>query len=502
MKQRNLVSTLTLGFIALIIGSMQISAQEDDQMREASELTISELKDRILQLETKQNMLTWFIAVIGVFAGGLVAIQGAVSITQLRREGERESRQAQHEKKRDAAERMGVVEVSKIMGVVRETLESRLIAEKEARKEKEDLQSKVEFLDDFLKKFQKNIEKKRRTIEDTVSQLAKTPRQGFRSKINELNNCAQQVDEFVRDSAPLEAEKRQFSQRVPYICGIAAHYSNQPEHADKYLSKVIAYPSREADEDEVEFNRRVANAYYYLGLIKSNFDIYRDAIDFFNNAKRLDPQSQDLLTKVAESEAWIMTNDFKTAEKIIAEVEEELEATEKRDGRLRNSYLRLRSRAALNRVSIVMMEHEANWHEVATKLLDKVCEADPLYYYATATLAQVYADRGDLSRAKELFQNAYQTIERSGDLITVTEVRIKILLLMVAGMCCKHGLEDEKRSEEHLSKADALLDSLPKIDSQPCTVFSTLSKRNKTSGIIRHHIESIRKGKVLLKPGE
>ena len=149
-----------------------------------------------------------------------------------------------------------------------------------------------------------------------------------------------------------------------------------------------------------------------------------------------------------------------------------------------------------------MIEREANWHEKAIETLKNVYDADSLYYYATATLAQVYADRGNLDIANELFQKAYQTIERSGDLITVTEVRIKILLLMVAGMCCKHGLEDEKRSEEHLSKADALLDNLPKIDSQPCTVFSTLSKRNEKSDTIHHHIELIRKGEVLLKPGE
>ena len=399
-------------------------------------------------------------------------------------------------------EHKGVEQVSKIMEVVHKTLESRLTAEIEEREKREDLQNKVGSLEDFLTRFQQNIENKRRIIEDTVLQLAQTPRQGFRSKVIELNNCAQQVNEFVGDFAPLEKGVHQFSQRVPYICGIAAHYANQPEPADEYLSEVIAYPSREANEDEVEFNRRVANAYYYRGLIKSNFGIYEDAVASFNQARELDPQGQDRLTKVAESEAWIMTNDFDMAREIIAKVEEELEAIEAREGRLRNSDLRLRSRAALNRISIAMMVHNVNWHDEAIELLEEVCEADPLYYYATATLAQVYADQGNLNRARELFQEAYQTIERSGDLGSVTEVRIKILLLMVAGMCCRHGLEDENRSEAHLGEADVLRESLPTIDTRPCTVFSTLSKRNETNDTIHHHIELIRTDNVLLRPGE
>jgi hypothetical protein len=65
-------------------------------------------------------------------------------------------------------------------------------------------------------------------------------------------------------------------------------------------------------------------------------------------------------------------------------------------------------------------------------------------------------------------------------------------------MCCRQGLVDVKRSEEHLDRADALLNSLPKIGSNEWSVFSNLSKKNEKSPIIRSHIELIKKGKVLL----
>lgn len=498
MKQRIMALILTFIFIVLMVGSMQVSAQEE------AITGTSDLEIRMSELEITQNMLKWFIAVVGVFAGGLVAIQGAVSITQLRREGERESRQAQYERKRDDAERMGVVEVSKIMGVVRETLQSRLDAEKEARKEKEALQEKVDTLDEFLKRFNENIESKRIIIEKAASNLAQTQRQDFRSKVNELKSYAKLYDDYIVYFKLFEMEVHEFSQRIHYIRGIAAHYSNQPELADEHLSKVITYHSPESDEDNVEFERRKANAYYYLGIIKSNFGSYHDAIAYFKEIKKIDDESQDLLTMVAESEARIMNKDedLETAKEIIAEVDKKLKDKISKNLDLSNSEKRSLRWAALNMVSILMMERIENWQKKAAQLLKDIEPESYSNYYVTATLAQVYADLGEKERAKLLFRKAYENISDSGDLITVKEVRTKILLLMMAGMCSKQLPDFENRSRDHLSKAEGLLDSLPKIDSQPCTVFSPLSKRNENSDIIRKHIELIGEGRVLLKPGE
>ena len=257
----------------------------------------------------------------------------------------------------------------------------------------------------------------------------------------------------------------------------------------------------EPGETEIAYKRRLANANYYLGLIESNFGIYSNAIDYFDAAERLDPKSEDLLTKVLTADTYVMNKEFAKAMPFIIEVENKLDEKERREGRLHNSDRRLRSRAALIRASIEIVNHDPGWHEKALQIIELVHDKDSLYYYATATLAQVYSDKGDLNKADAYFKEAYNTIERSGDLITVTEVRIRILLMMVAGMCCKHGLKDEKRAEEHLDKADALRDRLPKIGDNVCTVFSYLSKLNENSQDIHTHIGLIRNGDVLLKSG-
>jgi tetratricopeptide (TPR) repeat protein len=439
-----------------------------------------------------------FIAVVTIF-------QVTVAALQFRREGERESRQATREKNQDLTERMGVDQVSKIMNVVQQTLESRLAVEKEAREEAakaseqvKDILKEIRVVDDFLKKYQETIRNAQHDIEDTASRLAQTERQGFRSKLNELNRYSQKVDTFETSFEPLAVEKRSFSPSVPYVRGIAAHFANQPERAKKYLLEVVGLHQPQPGESQIDYNRRVANAYYYLGLIESNFGNYRNAIDYFDKSRHIDPKGEDLLTRVLTADTYVMNKEFDQAMPFVTEVEKGLDEIERREGRLRNPDQRLRSRVTLIRATVSIINRQANWHEEALQILKSVHDSDSLYYYATTALAQVYTAQGDTSDAQELFWEAYQTIEHSGDLITVTEVRIRILLLMVAGMCCKHGLKDEKSSEEYLDKADTLRDSLPKIGEKVCTVFSPLSKLNEDSQTIHQHIGLIRKGDVLV----
>ena len=171
---------------------------------------------------------------------------------------------------------------------------------------------------------------------------------------------------------------------------------------------------------------------------------------------------------------------------------------EKTEGRLLNHQLRLRSRAVLIEANMEIIRREGDWQGQTQQWLDQVHTEDPQYYYVTATLAQVHHTQGDRDRARELFSEAYATIQQLGHLITVTEARTKILLLMTAGMCCKHDPEKARWAEGHLDRATDLLGSLPRRGHQICTVFSTLSKQNESSDVIRHHIELIRKGRVLL----
>ena len=148
---------------------------------------------------------------------------------------------------------------------------------------------------------------------------------------------------------------------------------------------------------------------------------------------------------------------------------------------------------------MAIFEGEANWQEKAQQILEAVHNSEPHYYYASATLGQVYHFMGDADKAQGLFRHAYETIERSGDLQKVTETRSKILLLMVVGLCCKHGLPDEKRAGEYLDNANNLRARLPKLGDQVCTVFSILSRKNENSETIRSHIDLIRKGEVFLR---
>ncbi len=526
MKQRLIqtIATLVFLFLALKIGVTPISAQQPTPTPGAPiptptldiERRISDIERKMHQLEVEQtqtieslqssiNFSGILITVFSVIVGAMVALQGYSYIRQVRREEARDHRQARREDERDLAELAGVEQVSKIMTVVQQTLEGRRVAEErareeagEARKQLDEVRNEVEILDRFFKRFQANILNERQAIEEIASRWAReVARHEFRQKASDLNDFARRFDRFKTDSEPLEEEARLFSARVPCIRGIAALIANQPEIAKRHLTQVVGFQQPESDETEIAYYRRVANAYYYLGVNESNFGTYPDAIAYFEKANALDPQGTDFLTRVVTAEAYAMKGDLDMAMQFLNEVEQEASKKELTEERLRNVYRRLRSRATLIKANLVIRRREVNQLEKAKELLEPVYESDPNYYYATATLAQVLRVLGDTSRAQELFSEANQTIERSGDLIIVTEVRSRILLLMFAGMCCKHSPMDEKRSEDHLVNAESLLGSLPKMDSQVCMVFSPFSKQNENSATIRDQIGSIRNGDVL-----
>jgi tetratricopeptide (TPR) repeat protein len=506
-------------------------------------------------LGTYKDIIIW----IGVIMTTLVSVQSLATGVQLYREGRREARQARREEERaeldrNAADQVssimsvvqqtlksrlaseeqmqqldrtsieqvsavmnavqqtltsrleiesaGVKQVSEIMGVVQQTLESHLKIEEQAekmvtevetklKKDLEDSRKKLVLLQQFYENFQAAINRSREAIEDAASRLVGTPRHAFRRKTDELNSFAQQLDTF--EFKALDKEQRVFSPQVPYIRGIAAHYASHPMIAKQYLKEVVDSPPY-SDEDK----RHIATAYYYLGLTECNFSNYKNAIEFFKNANnldlQLDPEKRDFLTPVVTAEAYAMKEEFDTARQFIDEVEDGL----KHRRPLRNSEQRVLSRAILIGANMAILERKAGWEQKAQQLLERVYKEDRPYYYATATLAQVYHEQGKIDEAREFFHKAYESIESSNDLLKVTEARSRILLLMVAGMCCKQGLIDDKKAEQHLDEADHLCDDLPTIGDHACTVFSTLSKRNENRDAIRHHIGLIRGGKILL----
>ena len=214
-------------------------------------------------------------------------------------------------------------------------------------------------------------------------------------------------------------------------------------------------------------------------------------------ANRLDLEGSGFLTRAAIADTYAMMNRFDSARYYVDQIENGLQDIEDREGPLHGFQLRLRSRARLIRANMALLMRAPDW-DVPQLLLESVLDTDPQYTHAIVTLAQVYYGQDRLDEAQKQFDKAHMAIERSGDLITVTEIRSKILLRMVAGMCCKHGPQDEDRAHALLDQADNLLPSLPRIDDQDCTVFSTLSKRNESSNTIRRHIGLIREGQVLL----
>jgi len=482
---------------------------------------MAEMERRISQLEvvqaqtiealkstTKTNQIIMAVAggFFAVVVGAQSVLQGLSTVRHWRLEEGRDGRQALREGERDKTDLDSVERMSNVMTVVQRTLESRLDAEELERKrataaeaELQEVREKVETVERFLIGFQAVIKNMRQGIEKRASEWAKTvSRHDFRGMANELNRFAEQFDMFKDRFEPIEDEPRTpFTARVPYIRGIAAHYANEPQIAKDYLEDVVRSQQLEHDEILLHHNRRAANAYYYLGLTECNFGNEQDSIELFEKANGLDLQYRDFLTRVVTAEAYVMTKKFERARDLIGEVKGRLVEIEK-EGPLHNYHLRLRSRAALIEANMAILGRGEGWLAETQRVLEPVYEAEPQYYYATATLAQVYHAQGDRDKAQELFGEAYRDIEHSGDLITVTETRSKILLLMVAGMCCKHGLTNEKWSEHHLDGADDLRGRLPKMDSQICTVFSTLSKKNENSETIHDHIAEIRKGVVLL----
>lgn len=455
----------------------------------------------VTQLEIVNEHLTFMLYALGAVIFVLMTVQIAVTYIQLRRERRQDERQAMREEKRDLAELAGVGQVSKIMEVVYQTLEGRRASEEDARNKadqaKEQYEKVVKPLEHFYQRFQVKLQKVRQQLEAKASLLARSwSRHHFRGKADQLNEFARQFDEFEAESEMLEEGIHTYDARLPYIRGIAAHYSNQPDVVERHLKDVVSRDRHEANEDEIAYKRRLANSYYYLGITESNFGNSEEAIKYFGIANNLDLQQRDFLTRIVTAEAYIMINEFEKALQLLSEVESGLNEVE-HEGGFTDAYQRLRSRTMLVKANIGILRQEKNWQAQVLGLLETVHKNDPQYYYATATLAQVYDLIGELDKARSIFQEAHQTILGSRDIETVKEVRSRILLLMVAGLCSKQGLSNGQQiTDEYLNEADGLRSNLPKIDSDVCTVFSTLSKRNENTDKIHLHIEHIREGKT------
>jgi tetratricopeptide (TPR) repeat protein len=449
-------------------------------------------EDAVNSLKSSNEHLRFVITLVTGIIAILVGIQGFTTYSQMRRE------------------QAGAEKVSGIMDVVKDTLDTRLTAEKAERARADKAEAEVEALSTKWKKIEshrsKRLDEERARIESLASSWAKQhSRHDFRRMASELAAFAHRHDAFKADAEEYEELKTYtFTARVPYIRGIAAHYGNLPAVATEYLEGVTARPDKESDEDESAFHRRKANAFYYRGVIASNFaegEEQNEAIRHFHEASELDDDATDLLTRLVTAEAHAMMGGGEAkAFGLIEEVRngaKRMAATGKRKA----VHNRLVSRADLIGANLRIIGQQDDWASKAEGLLTEVHRNDPGYYYATATLAQVLHVQGKEREAKDLFSEASRAIERSGDRFVVTEVRSRVLLLMVAAMCAKHGqehrAEDDAIADAYLNLADELRAQLPRIGDSLCTVFSPLRKVNADSEKIGSDIEHIREGKVL-----
>lgn len=402
-------------------------------------------------------------------------------------------------------------QVSEVMGVVKDILQTRLDAEQKARKEADEAKASMAAVTERLDKVTLRIEQQdaviaagRAELESRADVLAKTARHQFRTRTRELTGFARQYDAFQSQQAPLEVPPKEFSARARYVRGIAAHYENDPAQAVHHLEAVTRMT--QGTESASAVRSRIAIAHYYLGVTYANFGHSTQALDALREALSQSVDRADYLTRVLNAEVTASVGQTSgpdaEAPLVVAGTEAASIAQEiaGRYGRnLEPPYLRLRSRALLVQANTAILRGEDGYGATVDSLLRPLRDQDPDYYYATVTLAQVLSEARS-PEAGPLFQEAYEAIQVSGNLHTLTEARSKILLHMTSAICLTQGSGDSRHALDHLQSATRLLNELPLLGAMTCTVYSVLTKRNEPVSTISEQLRAIRTGTVLL-PG-
>jgi hypothetical protein len=448
------------------------------------------LTQYIASLNSVLDLLRWLLGGLALGLTGVVVIQ------------------SYFQKRHDEVQLAGVEKVTDIMGVVHSALDGRLTEEKNQRMRADTLETTLKEFKEQLRRATERgdiqdriIRREREAIEAGAQALADTSRHAFRGRIDDLLAFARRFDTFKTQYEPMEEEVREFSAKVLYVRGIAAAYANEPGTAQEYLTTVTNQATVGAEPQDT-VDRRIAVAFFYLGIIKSNFGHVIAAADSFSAARQKYPKDIDNLTAVVEAEALAMGGRIADARARAQEIEENLDARY-RNGVLPFDERRLRSRAILIQANAAILEGHRNYIQVVTGLLTPVLEQDPDYYYARVTMAQVKLASNDSAErpiAETLLQSAYEDIIVSNHRYTLVEARSKILLYMTAGLCQRLGVSNLAHADEHLSMASRLLGSLPRMGPETCTVFSVLTKRNEGRQTIEEHIRAVRDGQALL-PG-
>ncbi|MCB9305320.1 MAG: hypothetical protein H6565_01855 [Lewinellaceae bacterium] len=164
----------------------------------------------------------------------------------------------------------------------------------------------------------------RRRLEETAIRLAHISRHDFRINAEALR----ELRASFSSSRPIWSRWKRKSTNSARAYRISGHRGAllQPAGLAKeaLLLKVTSAKQPEPDEDSTSYDRRIANASYYLGLIESNQGNQDQAIAYFEKQTAADLQYRDFLTRIVTAESYILKTITAGRSRYIAEVQEPL----------------------------------------------------------------------------------------------------------------------------------------------------------------------------------
>jgi hypothetical protein len=508
-----------------------------EQLEVAQKANVEALKTSLESMRSMGDSTKWLMVGFAALLSIIVGVQTTATFSNLRQD--RAARQREQEQylwnttRRDKWEQdntNGVTKINSVLGVIQNTLKTRLDAEKEARKEAHDFQRRMTKLQEELVLIRQDLtivkgdlEDSRTTVanelallEEEAERLATTPRHDFRDRVEALALYAPKYDLFVRKHSHKKGEAEfKLSARAQYVRGIAAHYGNEPEVAQTLLKPLatIVSPADPQERRQTVEGKRSAVASYFLGLIESNFANYEEATVHFDLSIALEPEDasdhggakprfKDVLSRLVAAEACAMSHDpgrtIVYLDAIRVCFADAIAKCERRRMDMPKYLVGLQGRTGLVHANMLLRQATEGALNEAMDVTKQLLGDSPSYFAMVTHGQLLMASGADNNEARKLFAEAYTMIRNRNDLVSVVELRSQILLLIVAGISARYSPGFEGMWEHHLDSAVGLLKRLPKRGTETCTVFSPFSKRNESPDTIETQISAFRERNVLL----
>lgn len=223
-------------------------------LRQEQELITRSAVQANQRIQRTLDILTFFFLAISAF---VALFTGWATYRQSKREGVREAVLMSMQQRISQADIVGANRVSEVMRVVHLTLRSRLLSARKQEKTINELQGRLNHVDEFIKTNEKATSEWRKHLEAQAKTLSQTSRHEYR-RVSELLRTFQREFDIFKRQHPFEAE---LSGRSLYVRGIAALLSNETEVLEGYLKIVVAQPPEEGEEP-FSYSKRLSNAFY------------------------------------------------------------------------------------------------------------------------------------------------------------------------------------------------------------------------------------------------